>query len=507
MAWMKPLPPKIALRPGPQPRRAVVLLVALLVGLAARQWAFAHTEPMRRETTQRNAFYWGDRMVREAHPGPGAANWPSLWRSYVSLYESQEVRPPPEGHVLDYVPLRLLMAGVWVNGLNVRYGPVFEWRPEFARSFAGFSTAMELLAAAALFAVVARWSCRIDESQPHPLRRTGWTRFDYATAAAILLWLNPASIIDSNVWPHGQTWVLAAYLLSVLAMVENRPFLAGAVFGLGGMLKGQMMMVAPMLILWPLFDRRWAASIKVVGGMAVGIAAVVWPWIARGSLAWATAGFAAKIEPHDVLRKELALNLPAVLAELGHMTLHQHLIDLHVRSLHAVVELKAALIGLYAVMLIWCSRGIARLARTRDRRLLVAIAAPWALMFFIVGQMDERYLVWGACFTAGAVAVGRRALVAHAMLTWSAAAVNCQSLLYDKPRTFPLLMHTLHALNPLTMVLTTIGVAILVFEACNRDVRVRRVVRGGSMGPDCRPADRSAAGFLGSVCGDRRQAG
>src|SRR5262249_24814581 len=151
-------------------------------------------------------FYWGDRIVRGANTRPGAARWGDFWRSYVATYDAAEARPAPKVYTLDYVPLRLLMAGAWVNYLNIVYGPVSEWRPEFARSFAAFSMVMELAGAVAMFALVARWLKRAecDPARGGPCRN--WVRWELAAASAILLWLNPASIIDSHIWPHGQTW-------------------------------------------------------------------------------------------------------------------------------------------------------------------------------------------------------------------------------------------------------------------------------------------------------------
>jgi hypothetical protein len=460
-------------------RVVAALVIALVIGLALRQVAYDHTQSMRREITQRNTFYWGDQIVRRAHPSPGPAAWGSLCKSYLEFYDVEEVRESaapmaprkelttladPNVHVLDFVPLRLLMAAAWVNYVNIHFGPATEWRPEFARSYASFSMVMELLAAIAIFVLVARCLKRANSDSSHRLLAR-WSRHEAAGAVAIALWLNPASIIDSHVWPHGQTWVLPFYLFAMLAMIESRYFLAGVIFGLGAMFKGQMIIVSPVLIMWPIFDRRWSAAVKVVLGMAIAIAVVTSPWLIHGSFAWAKAGFAANVDFNDVLRKERVLNLPAALAILWHMSLHQHLLDTDVAGLHLTLELKTALVLLYVLLLTLTVLGITRLARSRDCRWLVAIAAPWALMFFILGQMDERYLVWGACFSAGAIVVSWRALTGHLLLTCCAIAGELESLLYEKPNVHPQLMHWLHRMDPLTLSLTAVGVAILFLEA------------------------------------------
>jgi hypothetical protein len=167
----------------------------------------------------------------------------------------------------------------------------------------------------------------------------------------------------------------------------------------------------------------------------------------------------------DVLRKGQSLNLPSLLANLWHMTLHQHLVDQTIFTMHVAVELRTVLMCLYAVLLLCCSWGIARQARLGDRRLLVSIVAPWALMFFVLGQMDERYLVWSACFSAGAVAVGWWALGAHMMLSWAGFATMLEFLLICKPAVSPGALHLLAVLNPVTWLITAIAVTLLFFAS------------------------------------------
>jgi hypothetical protein len=445
----------------------LALAGAMVVGLVVRQWAYDQTAPIRFELNQQNAFFWGDKIVHGDGPGRGNADWKAFWRSYLSVYDADVVHPLAEPHTLDYVPLRLLMAGLWVKYLNHAYGPVSQWRPEFARSFAAFSMVMELAGATAMFALVAAWLKRIEpnenEADVLPSRWLRRGRWEAATAAAILLWLNPAAIVDSHVWPHGQTWILPFYLASILAMIENRFFLAGIIFGLGSMFKGQMMLVAPVLILWPLFDRRLLAAVWVALGMACGVGMVVWPWLCRGSMAWARIGFAAHADFTDVLRKGDALNIPAVLERFGHMTLHQRLIDRVLSGVPIHVELRSVLMAIYAPLLVLCAWGIARQARMGSRHLLASIAAPWALMFFVLGQMDERYLVWSACFTAGAVAVGEWEMAAHLMFTWAGAATMLEFLMNSKPGLWPLATRVLIMTNPITWLLIAFAVAVLFY--------------------------------------------
>ncbi len=56
--------------------------------------------------------------------------------------------------------------------------------------------------------------------------------------------------------------------------------------------------------------------------------------------------------------------------------------------------------ALYLAGLVFCARGAARHAHNRDPRVLIAMATPWLLMFALLGQMHERYLMWGAVLSA-----------------------------------------------------------------------------------------------------------
>ncbi|MBC8106831.1 MAG: hypothetical protein H7Z14_09605, partial [Anaerolineae bacterium] len=215
---------------------------------------------------------------------------------------------------------------------------------------------------------------------------------------------------------------------------------------------------------WPIFDRRFRAATRVVIGMLAGIGTIVSPWLIHGSFAWARAGFAANGMYSDVLRKGTALNLPAVLEKIG-MTLHQRLIDESILGVHVKLELKALLIVTYVLLLVACSWGIARQARLCERKFLVSLAVPWALMFFVLGQMDERYLVWSACFSAGAIAVNRKTLAAHVMLSLAGAVTMIEFLLITNPNAAPRALRLLIALHPATLLLTAVAVGILFITA------------------------------------------
>src|SRR5438270_4787475 len=77
-------------------------------------------------------------------------------------------------------------------------------------------------------------------------------------------------------------------------------------------------------------------------------------------------------------------------------------------SLDLHLTLQWALRLLYLGALALSARGLTRHLRARDPRALIAIAAPWLLMFALLGQMHERYLRGGAVVSAVALGASAR---------------------------------------------------------------------------------------------------
>jgi hypothetical protein len=73
-----------------------------------------------------------------------------------------------------------------------------------------------------------------------------------------------------------------------------------------------------------------------------------------------------------------------------------------------------------------------RLLRDREPRVLIAIAAPWLLMFALLGQMHERYLMWGAVLSAVALGVSFRLSAIHFVISAASVAMIVHVMLIDK---------------------------------------------------------------------------
>jgi hypothetical protein len=71
------------------------------------------------------------------------------------------------------------------------------------------------------------------------------------------------------------------YLAACVAASLRWWFVTGVCVVVGAMFKGQMLLAAPALLLWPVFGGDWRGTITVVGGSLFGLAGVTAPWLLR----------------------------------------------------------------------------------------------------------------------------------------------------------------------------------------------------------------------------------
>jgi hypothetical protein len=108
-----------------------------------------------------------------------------------------------------------------------------------------------------------------------PIHR-GWA---CGAVAAMLVWLDPITLIDSHAWPQWDVWIVPFIIGMALFASLNWWMLAGVLFGMGCLLKGQMLLGAPFFILWPFLEGRWGALWRICMGFLLGIEIVTWPWL------------------------------------------------------------------------------------------------------------------------------------------------------------------------------------------------------------------------------------
>ena len=121
---------------------------------------------------------------------------------------------------------------------------------------------------------------------------------------------------------------------------------------------------------------------------------------------------------------------------------------------------------LYLGAVALCARGAARHLRNRDPRALIAIATPWLLMFALLGQMHERYLMWGAVVSAVALGVSIRLSIVHFIISAASTAMIVHVMLVDKKLDATLrAIDVLDGIRPYASVLVLACVALCFWDA------------------------------------------
>jgi len=468
-------------------RVLVVLLVAtiLLAGIQLRRWIGDTTRHVRYQHDIVNGFYWGSEVLKQARrssPDEATANsWIGFCRGYFALYDHVKHKAYEHEYGLDYPPLRLLMMAIWAKQVRNAFPGVDDGHPKLVNPLLKINLLCEVLSAAAIFFLVRlcveRSSWTTLPSMLHRLPQRHRASI-CGLAAAAVAWLEPSMILDAHGWPQWDVWILPFYLFAGLAALKNRWFCCGCLLAIGAMLKGQLLFVAPLFVLWPLWQKQWVSALRVLAGLVAMIALIVSPWLLRtpaawivvaavsgigwlfvrryrlphssawiagiigsaalisgaffgGSFAWLQLGFIYGTEHYPYLFISSCYNLPSLLAKVG-WSLKDPFLSAHLGPLHLQLTLQWTLRLLYLGGLALCARGLARHLRDRDARALIAIAAPWLLMFALLGQMHERYLMWGAVVSAVALGVSVRLSIIHFIISIASTAMILHVMLIDK---------------------------------------------------------------------------
>jgi hypothetical protein len=496
------------------------LLVALLVatiflaGIQLRRWIGKNTRHVRYQHDIVNGLYWGSEVLAEARrlstDEASANSWTAFCRGYFGLYDRVKDEAYENDYALDYPPLRLLVMAVWAKHVRSEFPEVDDGHPKLVSALLKINLLCELLSAVAIFFLVrlclerSPWTTRSRSLHGFCLKDRASI---CALAAASVAWLEPSMILDAHGWPQWDVWILPFYLFATLAALKNRWFSCGCLLAAGAMFKGQLLFVAPFFVFWPLWQKRWICALRVLAGFAATTALIVSPWLLRtpaawiaviaiagisllaplhgkipdrgawiagitgcgvfvigglagGSFAWLRLGFIYGSEHYPYLFISSCYNLPLLLSKLG-WSLKDPFWSARFGSIHFELTLQWALRLFYLGALAVCAHGMARLLRDREPRVLIAIAAPWLLMFALLGQMHERYLMWGAVLSAVALGVSFRLSAIHFIISAASVAMIVHVMLIDKKleATLPAI-HLLKHIRPYAsgVVLACVGV-------------------------------------------------
>ena len=505
------------------------IVTVFVAGIQLRRWIGENTRHVRYQHDIVNAFYWGQETLKEARrssTGEQSANsWTGLFRGYLALYDRVKQKAYKNDYGLDYPPLRLLTMAIWSKQVRNGLPCVDNEHPKLVNPLLKINLVCELVSAAAIFFLVRlcvrRSSCE-HSSWPDWLSREQRALI-CGLAAASVAWLEPSMIFDAHGWPQWDVWILPFYLFAALAALKNRWFWCGCLLAAGAMFKGQLLFVAPFFVLWPMWQKKWMSAMRVVAGFMATAALIVSPWLLRtseawiafaavagvgflfvlryrvpyqsawlagilgcaafvigaftgGSFAWFEIGFLYGTKHYPYLFISSCYNFASLLAGAG-WSLKDDLLSAYAGPLHFHLTLKWALRLLYSSAMALCASGAVRHLRNRDPGVLIAVAAPWLLMFALLGQMHERYLVWGAMVSAVALGVNIRLSIVHFIISAASTAMIVHVMLVDKKLDATLrAIDVLHGIRPYASVLVLVCVAVYFWHALG--LRLRAFRRG-----------------------------
>ena len=494
------------------------ILTLFLGGVQLRRFIGQNTRHVRYQHDIVNAFYWGQETLKEArrlsaNTGSGDS-WTGFFRGYLALYDRVKETAYKNDYGLDYPPLRLLTMAIWSKEVRDGFPWVDNEHPKLVNPLLKINLFCELISAMAVFFLVrlcVRRSLHTHSTWPSWLSREHRATI-CGLAAASVAWLEPSMILNAHGWPQWDVWILPFYVFAALAALKNRWFCCGCLLALGAMLKGQLLFVAPFFLIWPLWQKRWNYALQVLAGFTATAALIVSPWLLRtpgawitfvavasislllavryklphpgmwlagslgaaafvigafggGSFAWLEIGFLYGTKHYPYLFISSCYNLASLLAGAG-WSLKDDLLSVHAGPVHFHLTLHWGLRLLFLSALVLCARGAARHLRNRDPRVLISVTAPWLLMFALLGQMHERYLVWGAVVSAVALGISVRLSIIHFIISAASTAMIVHVMLVDKKLDATLrAIDVLHNIRPYASILVLVCVAAYFWDA------------------------------------------
>jgi len=500
----------------------LVALALVLTGIRLRQLAWSETGDLRFTKDIINGFYWGGEVVDEGKSltgGEGSPDsWVSFFRGYVALYDQVKEDYSDDDYHLDYPPLRLLVMSVWTKHELALHPGADVGKPEYAGPLLFLNVLCEAATAAGIFLLVRHWVGLGTGKTPARWLRgmapeeRGWI---CGLAAASIAWIEPSLILDAHAWPQWDVWCLPFFVFAALSASTGRWLWCGCLLALGAMFKGQLLMVTPFFVMWPVAEKEWRRALRVVAGFSATVAVIVSPWllhgpaawvcvtgavaafavflatrkwtdrktwlcgffavatgiagvVSHGSVAWAEIGFMYGTEQYPYLIMGSCYNLPALLDYAG-FSLKDPLWSHDFGGVDVAVNLQWILRLCYIVALWFCARGAARLAGNRDTGILTALATPWLLMFMLLGQMHERYLMWGAIVSAAAFGTNARLSLVHFLFSAASAMMIVNVMLMDKQTeaTLPAI-HFLGEATPWGSSIVIVSTCVYLWECVRR---------------------------------------
>jgi len=323
--------------------------------------------------------------------------------------------------------------------------------------------------------------------------------------AAAAIWLNPAMLLDSHAWPQWDMWILPFFILAALACSVNRWTTAGVLLDIGCLLNNQLLLVAPVLIFCPLLAGWPWRFLRILGGLAVGSALILWPWLMAGRATgyyalgiaavaaivmfiiwhfvkpsrkivlvhclvmivgasmwiggltrsekqtWYTVGFQYGSSHNQSLRIDRSMgNLCSIMESRFGWQWDDVVTTLHVPGIQQpqVFNVIDFTRGIYLLALILCTIGAAVHFRRNDVKALAALVAPWVLFPTILPQMAARYTILPVCMAAALLGISTSLSLLQMLLALLCCVMLGHEMLLNNPRFSPLAMRITSAAIP-----------------------------------------------------------
>ncbi|HEY7088417.1 MAG TPA: hypothetical protein VH518_10035 [Tepidisphaeraceae bacterium] len=459
------------------------VLAALIFGIWLRKRIFDATAGSHFQGDVRSAWLWGESAMRYG---------------LLDYYELNiNGGPPDTSRLTDYTPLRLALATAWTRWTHRHYPEVNGWQDDYDFTFPMLTTntIAELISSAFIFLTI--WVLvrrqRADQLGP-------FTGVWQALLGAMLFWFNPAVLWDGHCWPQWDVWLLPFFFAAVLLASVEWWLTAGIAIAVGAFLKGQILLAAPIFILWPICAGKFGALLKFVSGFALASALIALPWMrpSMAAIIWC-GGIAALMIGLNWLavRKRFAFNLLPALTALalagaifaiipmfgaktawytvgfkhGTEKFENMMAGNGVYNVPKLLTqslgwprdpsqpVRVPLIGseipfrtsewiIYGVCLLICGIGAAVHARKRDVRFVAAMVAPWLCFYLLLPQMHGRYGVWAAGAAALLAAIG----VGPALLGLLVSIIACMGIIQNQylfvPEYAPQVLQALQTIDP-----------------------------------------------------------
>lgn len=467
---------------------ALLILGSIYIGKEVRKWTWQNTATVRYRADIENAFLWGQ-----------FSNIVGVRNTYDELLKRHN-GDYSHHFKLDYPPLRLLVAATWTSLLQKIDPSARAWRNEYVLTFPMLylNYLMQLITGVVLFITVRLWYLRHKGAGDSKGRSESKSAALVGLTAALLFLFNPAVILNSHGWPQWDSWLIAFFAGAVLFSSVNRWGFAGACIGVGCLLKGQILVAAPVLPLAVLFQGQWRGALAFLLAWISTALLLVLPWLLRDLWALPYILIVVAVPTLLVLRLArsdacrfgtacmtgMAAFSIAVLSTVflfdtsmtwfhigfsygvsrntGHLVigpvpnlpeLLQYLYNVQVDSRIRLpggssLPVTTLLILVYISCLIYSACRAARFQQAGDGKFLIAVFAPWLFMFAFMPYMHERYLVYIAAFSVSWVFLGMVPVVIHVLLVVLAAGTMLHMMLLSNPGAAPGLLQWFDSVYP-----------------------------------------------------------